>query len=67
MPRVRTQADPLRRVLLGNELSGEELAHRLGVSVTTAYRRLADPTEMTVAELRRLVGRVPIDELRGAI
>lgn len=59
----------VRRLLLGYELTSTHLARATGMSESTAARRLANPGDLTLSELRRVCRNagVPADELREAI
>lgn len=72
MPRLKTP-EPLfwdvRRLLLGYELNAPTLSRATGMSESTAARRLANPGDLTLNELRRICrnGGVPADRMREAI
>jgi hypothetical protein len=72
MPRLK-QTDPpfwdVRRLLLGYELTGQSLSQVTGLSKCTAARRLANPGDFTLTELRRICrnGGIPADRIREAI
>jgi hypothetical protein len=72
MPRLkqpdRTFQD-MRRLLLGYELRAPLLSKAAGISESTAARRLANPGDLTLAELRRICrnGGIPADRIREAI
>lgn len=59
----------VRRLLLGYELTAPYLAKVAGFSERTAARRLANPGNLTLNELRRICryGNIPADKLREAI
>ena len=62
--------DRMRRLLNAYELNkGARLARVIGVSRSTAYKRLECPEDLTLCELRRLSthGGIPIDEVRAAL
>lgn len=72
MPRLKHPDSPfwdVRRLLLGYELSAVHLAKAAGISESTAARRLANPGDLTLTELRRICrnGGVPADRIREAI
>ena len=70
MPYIKPRTDTLRRLLNTYELNtGRRLAPVLGVSPTTACKRIRDPAELTAAELRLLSvrGHIPIEEVRAAL
>ena len=70
MPRLKDHTDAMRRVLNAYELNiGCRLGSVLGVAPATALRRIENPEDLTVRELRLLAsrGHVPIDELRAAL
>lgn len=69
MPYVRppiTNADKMRRLLLGYGLTPPRLAKVFGCSETTARKRLEDPNLITTAEWRMVnrIGHVPVEEIR---
>lgn len=72
MPRLK-KADPpfwdVRRLLLGYELNAPTLSRATGMSESTAARRLANPGDLTLNELRRICryGNVPADRIKEAI
>jgi hypothetical protein len=72
MPRLkqpdRTFPD-MRRLLLGYELTAPYLSKAAGISESTAARRLANPGDLTLTELRRICrnGGIPADRIREAI
>jgi hypothetical protein len=72
MPRLK-QTDPpfwdVRRLLLGYELTGQSLSRATGMSESTAARRLANPGDLTLTELRRICrnGGIPAERIREAI
>lgn len=72
MPRLkqpdRTFQD-MRRLLLGYELRAPLLSKAAGISESTAARRLANPGDLTLTELRRICrnGGIPAERLREAI
>ena len=71
MPKVRTPDVPfrkMRRLLLGYEIKGADLAEILGCGLDTARRRLDNPETFTLAELYKVAtkGHVPVEELRDA-
>lgn len=72
MPRLkqpdRTFQD-MRRLLLGYELRAPLLSKAAGISESTAARRLANPGDLTLTELRRICrnGGIPADRIREAI
>lgn len=72
MPRLkqpdRTFQD-MRRLLLGYELRAPLLASAAGISESTAARRLANPGDLTLTELRRICrnGGIPAERIREAI
>ena len=72
MPRLkqpdRTFPD-MRRLLLGYELRAPLLSKAAGISESTAARRLANPGDLTLTELRRICrnGGIPADRIREAI
>lgn len=72
MPRLK-KTEPafwdIRRLLLGYELSAVHLARAAGISESTAARRLANPGDLTLTELKRICrnGGVPADRIREAI
>ena len=72
MPRLKQPERPfmdIRRLLLGYELSAVHLAKAAGISESTAARRLANPGDLTLAELRRICrnGGIPAERIREAI
>lgn len=72
MPRLKSPDPPfwdIRRLLLGYELSAVHLARAAGISESTAARRLANPGDLTLTELKRICrnGGVPADRIREAI
>lgn len=72
MPRLKHPDPPfwdVRRLLLGYELSAAHLAKAAGISESTAARRLANPGDLTLTELKRICrnGGVPADRIREAI
>ena len=72
MPRLKQPDRPfmdMRRLLLGYELTSVHLAKAAGISESTAARRLANPGDITLTELRRICrnGGVPADRIREAI
>lgn len=70
MGHLKDRTDPMRRLLNTYELnSGEALAAVIGVSPSTAYKRIKHVENFSVAELRRLNkrGHIPIEELRAAL
>jgi hypothetical protein len=72
MPRLKHPDPPfwdVRRLLLGYELSAVHLAKAAGISESTAARRLANPGDLTLTELKRICrnGGVPADRIREAI
>ena len=70
MGHLKDRTDPMRRLLNAYELnSGEALAAVIGVSASTAYKRIKHVEDFSVAELRRLNkrGHIPIEELRAAL
>ena len=70
MGHLKDRTDPMRRLLNAYELnSGEALAAVIGVSPSTAYKRIKHVEDLSVAELRRLNvrGHIPIEELRAAL
>lgn len=72
MPRLKHPDPPfwdVRRLLLGYELSAVHLARAAGISESTAARRLANPGDLTLTELKRICrnGGIPADRIREAI
>ena len=72
MPAPKTVDPPfwsVRRLLLGYELTPKYLAKACRISEQTAARRLANPGELTLNELRRVCRNagIPADEIREAI
>ena len=72
MPRLKHPDPPfwdVRRLLLGYELSAVHLAKAAGISESTAARRLANPGDLTLTELKRICrnGGVPAERIREAI
>ena len=70
MPRLKDRTDTMRRLLNAYELNnGSQLAPVIGCSRATAYKRINDPSELTLGELRLLVtrGHIPIEEVRAAV
>ena len=70
MPYVKTHVDDLSKLLGAYDLkNGRRLAEVLCMSPTSAYKRIHNPEELTVRELRLLAsrGHVPIEDIRGAI
>lgn len=70
MPQLKDRTDTMRRLLNAYELNnGNKLAAVLGVSRATAYKRVQNPNDLTLYELRRLTthGHIPVDEVRAAI
>lgn len=70
MPYLKDKTDPLRRLLNAYELNrGRQLGDVLALSHTSAYRRIENPEELTVRELRLLArkGHIPIEEIRAAL
>lgn len=72
MPRLKQPDRPfqdIRRLLLGYELSAVRLAKAAGISESTAQRRLANPGDLTLTELKRICrnGGIPADRIREAI
>ena len=72
MPRLKHPDPPfwdVRRLLLGYELTAVHLAKAAGISESTAARRLANPGDLTLTELKRICrnGGVPADRIREAI
>lgn len=70
MPKLKDRTDAMRRLLNAYELNnGTRLAPVIGCSRATAYKRVKDPGELTLDELRRLStrGHIPIEEVRAAL
>ena len=72
MPRLKQPERPfmdIRRLLLGYELNSVRLARAAGISESTAQRRLANPGDLTLAELKRICrnGGIPAERIREAI
>ena len=72
MPRLKQPDRPfpdMRRLLLGYELRAPMLSKAAGISESTAARRLANPGDITLTELRRICrnGGIPAERIREAI
>jgi len=72
MPRLKNPDPPfwdVRRLLLGYELTAPYLGKAAGISERTAARRLANPGDLTLTELRRICrnGGIPAERIREAI
>lgn len=65
----KNRIDPFGGLLRYYHISGTELADILGCCPATARKKLKTPEDLTVREIRMISkkGRIPIDELRGAI
>ncbi len=73
MPRIKPLCpEPfteIRRLLKGYEFDGPKLAYVIGVSEPTARKRLKNPEEFTLGELRKIIrgSDVTADEIREAL
>lgn len=70
MPYTKRKTDELALLLGKYDLkSGRKLATILDCSPPTAYKRVRDPSLLTVGDLRKLArrGHIPMDELRAAL
>lgn len=65
----KNRIDPFGGLLRYYHISGTELADILGCCPATARKKLKTPEDLTVREIRMISkkGRIPINELRGAI
>lgn len=70
MPYIKHERDPMLKVIgaYGLERS-RTLGAILGTSPNTALKRIHNPEDLTLGELRRLAthGHIPIDEIRSAV
>ena len=70
MPYIKQERDPMLKVIgaYGLERS-RTFGAVIGKSPNMALRRLKDPEQLTLGELRRLAthGHIPIDEIRAAL
>lgn len=70
---MKKRADPpfadVRRLLLGYEFDGPSLGLIIGASKSTGNRRLQNPGDLTLSELRMICrnGNIPADRIRDAI
>lgn len=71
MPFIRKEVDFIRmsRLIKGYASNGAQLAKVLDVSGPTGKRRLDNPEELTLADLKKISQRlhIPVDDLRAAI
>ena len=69
MPRLRDTVDPMTRLLIGYEISGNKLAKELGCAPRTAVAKIHDPDKLTLGDLRviHIKFGVPVDEMRERI
>ena len=65
----QTKEPPMTRLLRSYKFNGTSLGRLLGVSHGTGQKKLTDPDNLTIGDLRRIskAGHIPMDELRGAI
>ena len=69
MPYIPKTQPELTRLILSYGFNGENLEAVLGHSPPTNRRRISNPDELTVGDLKKLArkGHIPLDEIRAAI
>jgi len=69
VPRVRDSTHPMKRLLLGYEVNGANLATAIGCSEPTARKKLADPSRLTLGDLELIHRKfgIPCEEIRERV